>query len=84
MSKLLASVLTTVLILILGATSAWACFQKEQGQKLATLRGRVVDAHTGEPIVKVKVIVSSTELSTTTDESGAFTIENVPVGRVDL
>jgi outer membrane cobalamin receptor len=55
-----------------------------QQKHLATLRGRVVDARTGEPIVKVKVTVSGTDLSTTTGDNGAFTIENVPAGRVDL
>jgi hypothetical protein len=83
-SKLVAKSLTTFLVLILGAPSAWASFQNLQQRNLVTLRGRVVDARTGEPIVKVRVIVSDTELSATTDESGKFAIENVPVGRVDL
>jgi len=50
----------------------------------ATLHGRVVDARTGESITKVKVIVSNSDQSTTTDENGQFTIENVPIGQVDL
>ncbi|HET8670907.1 MAG TPA: TonB-dependent receptor [Candidatus Saccharimonadales bacterium] len=50
----------------------------------ATLHGRVVDAHTGEAIAKVKVIVSNSDQSTTTDENGQFTIENLPIGQVDL
>ncbi len=50
----------------------------------ATLHGRVVDARTGEPVAKVKVIVSGTDLSTTTDENGSFTLENLSVGQVDL
>src|ERR1700752_2443871 len=48
------------------------------------LRGRVVDARTGEPIAKVRVIVSGTDLSTTTDDNGEFTFDNVPAGQVDL
>ena len=50
----------------------------------ATLQGRVVDARTGEPIAKVKVIVSNSDQNTTTDENGQFKIENLPVGQVDL
>jgi hypothetical protein len=48
------------------------------------LHGRVVDARTGEPIAKVRVIVSGTDLSTTTDDNGEFTFDNVPAGQVDL
>lgn len=50
----------------------------------ATVRGRVVDARTGEPIAKVKVIVKDTDESTTTDDSGFFTLANLPVGSVEL
>ena len=54
-------------------------------QKPATsLHGRVVDARTGEPIAKVRVIVSGTDLSTTTDDNGEFTFDNLPAGQVDL
>ena len=50
----------------------------------ASLRGRVVDARTGEPVAKVRVIVSGTELSTTTDDNGEFVFDNLPAGQVDL
>jgi hypothetical protein len=58
--------------------------QKQASSPKAILHGHVVDARTGEPIAKVKVIVSGTDQSTTTDENGAFTLENLPVGQVDL
>jgi len=48
------------------------------------LRGRVVDAHSGEAIAKVKVIVNGMDQSTTTDDNGAFTLENLPAGQVEL
>jgi hypothetical protein len=48
------------------------------------LRGRVVDARTGKPIAKVRVIISGTDLSTTTDDNGEFTFDNLPSGNVDL
>jgi len=56
---------------------------QEPAQK-ATLHGRVVDARTGEPIAKVKVIVSGTDQSTTTDDNGSFTLDNLPAGQIDL
>ncbi len=55
-----------------------------QGTVTATLRGRVVDARSGEPIAKVKVIAGSDGLSTITDDKGEFSIDNVPTGNVDL
>jgi hypothetical protein len=55
-----------------------------QTRAAANLRGRVVDARTGEPIAKVRVIVSGTELSTTTDDNGEFAFDNLPAGPVDL
>jgi len=53
-------------------------------QQPARLTGRVVDARTGEPIGKVKVIVSGTAQETTTDDNGVFALENLPAGKVDL
>src|SRR5215510_7586246 len=50
----------------------------------ASLHGRVVDARTGEPIAKVRIIVSGTDLSTTTNDNGEFTFENLPAGQVEL
>lgn len=58
--------------------------QAPQSTFVITLRGRVVDARTGEPISKVKIIVGESGQSTTTDERGAFTIENLPPGEVEM
>jgi hypothetical protein len=58
--------------------------QAVQQRQLVTLHGRVVDARTGEPITKVRVIASGLDQSTTTDDNGAFTLENVAVGQLDL
>jgi len=51
---------------------------------VATLHGRVIDAHTGEPIAKVRVIVAGTDEGTSTDEKGEFSLTNLPPGQVDL
>ena len=50
----------------------------------ATLHGRVVDAVTGEPVAKVKIIVSGTQQNTTTDASGGFTIGGLQPGEIEL
>ena len=57
-----------------------------QDKKTATARltGRVVDARTGEALAKVKVIVSGTSQETTTDDNGAFTLDNLHAGKIDL
>jgi outer membrane cobalamin receptor len=55
-----------------------------QPQDTAHLTGRVVDARTGEPVAKVKVIVTSSDASTTTDEKGAFVLNELPAGEIDL
>ncbi|MEK6409334.1 MAG: carboxypeptidase-like regulatory domain-containing protein [Acidobacteriota bacterium] len=49
-----------------------------------TLHGRVVDARSGEPIAKVKIIVVATQQSTSTDENGGFTLEGIQPGELDL
>ena len=50
----------------------------------ARLAGRVVDARSGEPLAKVKVIVSGTDQETTTDDVGAFTLDNLNPGKIDM
>ena len=55
-----------------------------QSQNTARLTGRVVDARTGEPVAKVKVIVTGSEASTSTDDKGAFVFSDLPAGEVDL
>lgn len=44
----------------------------------------MVDARTGEPFAKVKVIASGTEQRATTDDNGAFVLDNLPAGPIDL
>ena len=58
--------------------------QATQQKQSATIHGRVVDARTGEPMAKVKVIATGTDHSATTDENGLFVLENLTAGPVDL
>lgn len=50
----------------------------------ATLHSRVVDAGTGEPVSKVKIIVDGSHQKTITDENGAFTLRGLQPGQVEL
>jgi outer membrane cobalamin receptor len=52
-------------------------------ERLVTLRGRVVDANTGEPMANVRVVAKLTDKSTITDADGAFTLE-LPPGPQEL
>ncbi|MEO0069839.1 MAG: TonB-dependent receptor [candidate division WOR-3 bacterium] len=49
-----------------------------------TIRGRVTDKKTGEPLIAVNVIVIGTELGAATDANGVYEIINVPPGRYKL
>src|SRR4029453_16924035 len=50
----------------------------------ATLRGRVVDALTAEPVARARVVLAGTAHATVTDQSGIFTLDGVPEGDVEL
>jgi outer membrane receptor protein involved in Fe transport len=45
-----------------------------------TLRGRVTDEQTGEPLVGANVVVMGTSFGVMTDQEGEFSLVNVPVG----
>src|SRR5205085_3488962 len=51
---------------------------------LITLHGRVVDARTGEPVAKVKIIVVGAQQSSSTDENAKFILEAIQPGKLDL
>jgi hypothetical protein len=50
----------------------------------AALRGRVVDAQTGEPIAKATVKVPALKIETATDGAGRFAIPGLPPGDVEV
>jgi hypothetical protein len=49
-----------------------------------TLRGRVVDAQSGEPVAKVKLNVLGSQQSATTDENGSFILQQLQPGELEL
>ena len=48
------------------------------------VRGRVVDAQTGEPIAKATVSVPASRIEVATDGAGVFVLPNVPPGDVEI
>jgi hypothetical protein len=54
------------------------------GAHSITLRGRVIDLKTGEPIAKALVSIRGQNLQTVTDEKGRFELPNVSPGEADL
>ena len=78
--KLTAPKLIVVLLLLLtGPLFAQAVAQ----ERSIVLRGRVVDANTGEAMANVRVVAKLTDKTTITDGNGAFTLE-LPPGPQEL
>ena len=49
-------------------------------QLLGTVKGRVIDAESKNPMVNVTVTVTSTSNKQQTDTDGNFVLNNVPIG----
>ena len=82
--RLFLRALAIALVTLTFAQFQSASFAQSQSQSTARLTGRVVDARTGEPVAKVKVIVIGNDVSTTTDDKGGFVLSDLPAGEVDL
>lgn len=50
----------------------------------ASVQGKVFDARSGEPLAKVKVLVTGTTAAGLTDAHGEFEIDNLPESEVEL
>ena len=80
----LLSVLISLALSLIILNASRVTFAQAQPKPLARLSGRVVDARSGEPLAKVKVVASGADQSTSTDDRGAFSLDGLPVGKVDL
>lgn len=49
-----------------------------------TIKGKVTDLKSGEPIFLANVVLVSTQLGSTTTNSGTFSIQNVPEGAYEI
>ncbi len=51
-----------------------------EAARVGTIRGRVIDAQTGQPLATAQVVVVGTSFGALSDASGNYTIANVPPG----
>jgi carboxypeptidase-like protein/TonB-dependent receptor-like protein len=72
--------IVVLLLLLTGPLSSGAAIAQERS---IMLRGRVVDANTGEAMANVRVVAKLTDKTTITDANGAFTLE-LPPGQQEL
>ena len=68
------------LLFTLVASAAFAQSPAPRG----AIKGTVVDAQTGEPLVGTTVLVEGTTLGTVTDGEGSFTISNILPGTISI
>lgn len=53
-------------------------------QKTGTIKGRVIDAYTQEPLVGANIILDSAFLGTYTDVGGNYSLTSIPFGKYKL
>jgi TonB-linked SusC/RagA family outer membrane protein len=61
-----------------GATGVMA--ESSDAARVGTIRGRVTDASSGDPLVTAQISVVGTSFGALTDANGAYTISGVPAG----
>jgi len=79
-TKILITAIASALLLILpagdmAASAAPAKTKKEKQQEVTTIRGRVVDAETNQPLVFASIAVQGSNVSTVTNLDGEFTLK---------
>ena len=72
-----------MMFLALAVLAAQVAAPVEAGTALA-VRGRVVDAQTGEPIAKATVSIPASKTDAATDGAGVFVLPGVPRGDVEI
>ena len=53
-------------------------------QEIGEIRGSVIDAKTGEPLIGVNILIQNTFIGTSTDNNGQFVLSNLKPGRYGL
>ncbi len=79
-TKVLFTVIASALLLILTAgdmsvSAAPGKSKKERPQQVTTIRGRVIDAETNQPLVFASIAVQGSNVSTVTNLDGEFTLK---------
>lgn len=69
--------------ILLQLTAIQAVVSGQEGDK-GIIQGTVTDVHSKEPLIGVNVVVVGSSLGASTDISGNFVIEEIPVGKYSL
>jgi len=76
---------TILLLAVLISVNSFAQNKEDRNVLTQTIRGIVIDRSSGYPMAYATVALNNqTEIATTTDDDGNFSLENVPVGRHDI
>ncbi len=78
MSKLIKTI--QLILLFIGMLSFQISAQTNKG----TIKGKVIDAESGEPIIGANVLLKGTTTGAASDIEGNYVIENVPSGKYEL
>lgn len=75
-----------LLLILVFATGVRPSSAQSDDSRRQTVRGTVVDAVTGEPLVGANVVLSDANplIGTATDQQGEFELTDVPLGRHDI
>lgn len=76
-----------ILILLLIVCTAGIAFANDMDnsvRKKATIKGRIMDLATNNPVAFAGIIVKGTMVGTTANESGYYIIKSAPVGKLTL
>ena len=64
--------------------AAWCTVPRAEAQTAGTVTGRVSDAATGNPVAQVRVVVSGTQNSALSSDSGRYTLRVIAAGTITL
>ncbi|MBU2471445.1 MAG: carboxypeptidase-like regulatory domain-containing protein [Bacteroidetes bacterium] len=74
-----------IILTLFFSINVWAIsFTETEEYRTRVISGRVINVDTKEPLIGVNISVKKTNIGTSTDESGYFTIKSAPVTDIEL
>lgn len=78
MNKIHHFVINSILILLLIITAGW--YNSVLAQETGSVKGRVIDAETGEALPAANIVIVGTTLGAASDVNGFYEVKNIPPG----